>query len=52
MFCLELLTKDEVELTSTLSSIYIVSVKTVSPVYTHQAYHWQEDTHTNTGTSL
>ena len=42
------------ELTSTLLILATVPylVETVSPVNTHQTHHWQEDTHTDTGTTF
>ena len=53
-FKLELLSQDEVELTSTLLILASVPylVETISPVDTHQAHHRQEDTYTHTGTAL
>ena len=49
-FKLELLSQDEVELTSTLLILASVPylVETISPVDTHQAHHRQEDTYTHT----
>ena len=53
-FVLELLTEDKVELASTLLILASVPnlVETISPVDTHQTDHWQEDTYTDTGTTL